>query len=319
MASFPKLAQRRLSEMAKPDVHPDAVLLTGFIERALTPRLRVQVVEHLAACVECRSVVALAKPPIPVSQQEVFDWRRSFGWRPLRWVGGVATAAVMAGSLFVVRVEWMSRHQSAPAPLVEQATNVPVIEHPVVAATPEARPRSAVVTSNAHLATAHSVPPAKSDTREMIETHTNVNQMLDVRNGANTITGVAKVAPTQSEPIPSTAEQKVLWRIDGPGIVYESFDGGQRWQSVSIQDGLEFRSVTSVGSIVWAGGDAGALYKSEDSGLHWKRVPLLGDTQMMMSDAITSINFVNAKQGTIKTSHGMTWVTVDGGHTWQRQ
>jgi hypothetical protein len=327
MTGFPKLAQRRLSEMAMPDVHPDAVLLTGFIERALTPRLRVQVVEHLSACVECRSVVALAKSQVSTAStpQVVFNWRRPFAWKQLRWAGGLATAAVMAGSLFVVRVEWVARHQTAPSPVVAKSMNSPVIDlgqpiHEAAAVSKsEQTPRLPALASKSRPGVMRS--PESLNTRGMIETGADVNQMLDVRNGINSVTGVTKLPPLLPETSPAEAEnkQKVLWRIAGPGIVYESFDGGQRWQSVSIRDGLAFRSVASIGSIVWAGGDAGALYRSEDNGLHWTSVPLLGDAQTLMADAVTHIEFSDAKRGKVTTAQGKTWVTADGGQTWQQQ
>src|SRR5258708_53975 len=54
-----KLAERELHRGAS---HPDADLLTAFVERALPDRERGTVLTHLAACAPCREIVALAQP-----------------------------------------------------------------------------------------------------------------------------------------------------------------------------------------------------------------------------------------------------------------
>ena len=46
----------------RPFEHPDANLLTAFLERTLTERERTQVLNHLAECAECREIVALSLP-----------------------------------------------------------------------------------------------------------------------------------------------------------------------------------------------------------------------------------------------------------------
>jgi hypothetical protein len=62
MERLPKIVQQRLQATAPPGVHPDPDLLTAFAEKSLTERERVQVLQHLGQCADCRQVVALAMP-----------------------------------------------------------------------------------------------------------------------------------------------------------------------------------------------------------------------------------------------------------------
>ena len=62
----PKIALARLKANPQPSgnapgalpsgSHPDANLLAAFVEKSLTERERLQVLEHLAACADCREV-----------------------------------------------------------------------------------------------------------------------------------------------------------------------------------------------------------------------------------------------------------------------
>ena len=70
MEQLPKIVQQRLSAADKAGVHPDPDLLTAFAERSLNERERVQVLQHLGGCADCRNIVSLAMPedvapPIP--------------------------------------------------------------------------------------------------------------------------------------------------------------------------------------------------------------------------------------------------------------
>ena len=99
MQDVPKIVrdtlQRQKSATAEP--HPDADLLTAFAERSLAARERDHVLEHLARCVDCREVVALALPPTeaiaPVSSGSSarIGW---LSWPTLRW--GLVVAGILA-------------------------------------------------------------------------------------------------------------------------------------------------------------------------------------------------------------------------------
>src|SRR5580704_5066933 len=112
MSDVPKFVLKRLPENAALETHPDADLLTGFVEKSLLEPERNRVTEHLARCSACRAVVALAMPESPElhelpklpelpeldvpaltasSNARRRDWFNPAG---LRWV--VATAGIVA-------------------------------------------------------------------------------------------------------------------------------------------------------------------------------------------------------------------------------
>ncbi len=85
--------------------HPDANLLAAFAERALVAREREQVLAHLARCVDCRDVVALAAPaltatsvPMDTEAAHKVSW---FAWPVLRW-GALAACVVIVGTAVLV-------------------------------------------------------------------------------------------------------------------------------------------------------------------------------------------------------------------------
>src|ERR1700731_1328958 len=75
MTDIPKIAYARLrvpppKDVALAGTHPDIELLTAFMEQALLPSGRENILGHLARCEECREIVALAMP-----DPEIFDGR----------------------------------------------------------------------------------------------------------------------------------------------------------------------------------------------------------------------------------------------------
>lgn len=102
MHSVPKFVIKRLQERpATAESHPDADLLTAFAEQSLDGRERALVMEHLAACGDCRDVVALALPPTESVALPAAGSAARIGWLTwptLRW------AALAAGILVVTSV-----------------------------------------------------------------------------------------------------------------------------------------------------------------------------------------------------------------------
>ena len=89
--------------------HPDANLLSAFVEKTLTESERTEVLTHLAQCGECRELVALTLPAkVEVAQLEPLPARRGWSaWPTLRW--GVLAAALGAVALVVVLHPYPSR------------------------------------------------------------------------------------------------------------------------------------------------------------------------------------------------------------------
>ncbi len=102
MQDFPQIATQRLKSLA-PGAHPDADLLTAFAERTLNEQERQLVLTHLAACLECREVVALSLPAMEESQPGVVLGQSAW-WRPsfVRFGAAAAGVVVLAGVLLYV-------------------------------------------------------------------------------------------------------------------------------------------------------------------------------------------------------------------------
>jgi len=69
---------------------------------------------------------------------------------------------------------------------------------------------------------------------------------------------------------------------------------------------------------VWVGGVNGALYHSTDGGTGWTRVVPSSSGAILTGDVV-SVNFPDALHGRIQTSTSETWVTGDGGQSWDKK
>ncbi len=105
MQNVPKSVLKRLQETrAGAGSHPDADLLAAFAEQSLADRERALVMQHLAACNDCRQVIVLALPEtaaeavnvaVPSAGAARSGW---LTWPTLRW------AALAAGVLVIASV-----------------------------------------------------------------------------------------------------------------------------------------------------------------------------------------------------------------------
>ncbi len=129
MEKVPQIVSERLKATNVDVNHPDADLLTAFSERTLSAGERALVLAHLALCMECREVVALALPPTD-SVQEVARPSKAawFTWPVLRW-GAVAAGVVLVGTFGIIEYQHRQEaaaniaYRSAPA-LEKEAKNV---------------------------------------------------------------------------------------------------------------------------------------------------------------------------------------------------
>jgi hypothetical protein len=109
----------------------------------------------------------------------------------------------------------------------------------------------------------------------------------------------------------------VRWSLSTGGLPQRSFDSGVTWQEVAVDGSSAFRTLSAAGQEVWVGGAAGLLYHSSDNGAHWTRVtPSAGGVPLQAN--INRIEFVDALHGRLETADGATWITSDGGKTWQK-
>jgi len=101
MHRIPNIVHARLKAETPEASHPDANQLSAFAEKSLTERERSTVLDHLARCIECRDVLALALPATeslqPASKPSPSRW---LTWPALRW--GFVTAGVAVIATFGV-------------------------------------------------------------------------------------------------------------------------------------------------------------------------------------------------------------------------
>jgi hypothetical protein len=129
MADVPKIVRQRLQVTAKAGVHPEPDLLAAFAEKALGGRERMQVLEHLAQCADCREVVSLATPELePASAVSAGPARAPWlPWPVLRW-GALAACVVVVGAAVTLRyqkresaAQFTAANQPAPAAVAEKS------------------------------------------------------------------------------------------------------------------------------------------------------------------------------------------------------
>ncbi|MFI5106372.1 MAG: zf-HC2 domain-containing protein, partial [Terriglobales bacterium] len=101
-------------------VHPDADLLTAYAEQILTSSERSQVLEHLAACRQCRDVVSLALEPVAEEKAPVLVATPRRRWFLTPQFALVAAVAAMAVGVGIVM-----RLQPSQPPAVQEARAVP--------------------------------------------------------------------------------------------------------------------------------------------------------------------------------------------------
>jgi hypothetical protein len=124
MQNVPKIVQERVrrASHASSEIHPDADLLTAFVEQSLGKSEREHVMEHLTRCGDCREVVALALPAtdsvvIPASSSDVrAAWLNPawLSWPALRW-GVVAAGIVLVTSVGLVQYKQRAQQQQSVA------------------------------------------------------------------------------------------------------------------------------------------------------------------------------------------------------------
>ena len=85
-----------MTDQLHPGSHPDAELLSAFVEGALPEHERMNCLAHFSECERCREIIFLAQPAKPVEALKVVPARR--GWsRPLPiFAATLATAALLA-------------------------------------------------------------------------------------------------------------------------------------------------------------------------------------------------------------------------------
>lgn len=110
MPELTNLLRQRFASVPEPEVHPDADILTAYVEQLLATRERKNVLEHLAVCGQCREVILLlgavqpaaADSAVPVTSSLRPERRwRAFSWRAFSSRSALGLAASLAGLAIV--------------------------------------------------------------------------------------------------------------------------------------------------------------------------------------------------------------------------
>jgi hypothetical protein len=99
-----------MSERLQFEYHPDADQIGAFVEQALPAHEREQMLDHLAVCAECRSIVALSLPEIEEPARPIPVLAR----RP--WWAGWAIAWPVAGAVAALALVFFYVHRGPLAP-----------------------------------------------------------------------------------------------------------------------------------------------------------------------------------------------------------
>lgn len=153
MSNVPKIVLKRL-QSAPVESHPDADLLTAFVERSLPASERGFVLDHISRCGDCREVVALALPAAEAVNVARAARPVRTGWFAvpvLRW--GVVVLGVLAiASVGVLEYQQRQQEKEKLATALiprDHLANSPRIPAPAsqTSPPPETPPRSQVQTA----------------------------------------------------------------------------------------------------------------------------------------------------------------------------
>jgi hypothetical protein len=146
-------------------------------------------------------------------------------------------------------------------------------------------------------------------------------QAAEPASGGTALIGRKVAEVTASENVAvfrNRAQLTPRWTLNAEGALQRSLDAGKTWETIPVADKLNFRALATVGFDVWLGGSGGALYHSSDAGAHWRPVKPAANGQVLSAD-ITTLEFTDAQHGKLVTTNQETWITADGGRSWQKK
>lgn len=352
MKRLPSFVLKRMRvSQSRTGEHPDADLLTALAEGNLSARERRSVLAHLAACPTCREVMALRSTPqvLPVSSGGATEPKAT------RWEWRMAAAAA-AVCLVVAGVWEIGRPvplQTVAEPMKPEATAVAKSSPPVLE---QSAPKVSLVTSAASQKRKSDLSAKASSARQRAELTKRAEYLAALKlqdqpgqiiavpeQGAPTAQGIAQfqnqapllnkarsfaprlaskdlVAPLGGSVPSPTADRQMIWDLEASpndGTIQRSDDGGQTWQTITVDRAATLYAVSASGLTVWVGGGSGKLFHSSDGGSSWSSVQLIYEGALV-NDRIVEID---ARGGNvkIKTASGATFVTRDGGARWERE
>lgn len=317
-----------------PELHPEANLLSAWLEGNLSRRSAARVTAHLGACGECRRLAACAGLLV---QDNVASSRRAFGaWRP--------RFALAAATVLVAGAAWsLGRRPTVPdyAPVATSRPILTLTPAPVRVAAPRPRPlvhRAALVSRPAKPVRVIALPPPPDllPTLDAVPAihFTSANAGFSdqpAQFGAQQALA-AWGGATQSLPVapPPVIAARLSYAGDEPlDFSQATVDTGLNpwglgWAGASAANAAPLRiagiamhvQAADAGSL-WAASRTDQVYTSSDHGVHWRPVVLPGASQSPA--AVASISFQNQREGVIRDRTGATWLTHDAGASWVRR
>jgi hypothetical protein len=344
MAEIPKIVARQLA-VAKAGDHPDANLLSAFVERSLGKRERVQLLEHLAQCNECREIVSLSavQPSVPgtVSAFPVVS-PRWLSWPVLRWAVPMACVLVVGGVLMLRQEQDVRQFATAitdARPAAETRVAAPEKIQKKIAAlpVPNSEPKAALLAKQIarRPKTASPAAAAAASSFEMADASTGsplaemvpgrAKDALAESQDDQAEDAIGELLPREGSMVPAAAASDGLtsanliprWTLSADGTLQRSLDSGTTWQTIAVSSQAIFRALAADGLNIWVGGAGGALFHSSDAGQHWTQVRPAAEGQTIEDDII-GVEFTDSLHGKLTTSSEETWFTADAGQTWRK-
>jgi len=328
----------------RPFEHPDANLLTAFLERTLTERERTEVLNHLAGCAECREIAALTLPTgAEAAEPASLPARSAWSVRPVfRW-GALAAALGAVVVVAVLRQHPGSRVQTAsnnaPATIVANAKEI--TPQAPKSLPPQPTSKAAVRRTKgkslesagemAELKKSAAPPPARqlatlsAELGERAQTPHGIqlrapapaaspprySQSAEISPGANRdfIRAAAKPgAATDQPPVPV---------YDGRGVAGEagaSMSGSAKAQQARLSTAPfrgEMASAKVLPSALWTISPDGKVQRSADGGKSWENVGVDDKVEFRVVQS-------NGKEIWAGRTGGALYHSSDGGATWTR-
>jgi hypothetical protein len=253
--------------------------LNGFAEGSLPAREQRDVLAHLAFCAGCRQALGLAAAAAPpdLAKADVISISRR---REPVFRAWLPVAAAAAGIAITSPIAFRYAHISATR---QNATAVRQAAPPIApsSAQPGHPPASETTPSNGN-------PPSSTP-------------------------AFASQGTAPGSSITTVNAARPQWRINDHGQLERS-SGDSSWRVVLGGNGQSVRVVSVAGEDVWAGGDNGRVYRSADSGQTWTTVVL--PEKNGANQKIAHIRLESPREIRIEAVDGTTWVSADGGATW---
>ncbi len=329
MPELPKIAVRRLGAGTGSSSHPDANLLTAFLENSLSARERTAILQHLSACDDCRDIVSLSLPEQSVTVVTAATPVSSrLAWPVLRWAA-LAACVVVVGAAVMLRHQPHSKSQES---IAVQTSNPVSSEAKVVTAPPASAPPPSFEARD-QLAYARKSPAlllAPKSKRMPAEPTTppGVRDELSATNLAEAKSGLARAdtepanAPAESAASGTnlSADEMIPGRAKDASQDTETMRSRAAAAPIAMQKsaaaGLDANTVAASRAMLqvprWTLTSDGTLQRSLDAGQTWQTVPVAAHPGTFRALSANGLNIW------VGGSNGALYHSSDAGQHWRQ-